>query len=67
MVIDTRLEAPYVIQGPTHFLNEKALLSTIRKSDPWCDTNDDPSKGILYGSLMGSLLWSATWLLFIVF
>ena len=67
MVLDTRIDAHYVIHGPTHFLKEQGMLTTFGESNSWCDTNDDPSKGILYGSLMGSLLWSATLLLFVVF
>ena len=67
MVTDASKDTAYVRKAPFHFPTEQDMLTTFRQHDPWCDTNADPAKGILNGVLMGSLLWSATLLLFGVF
>jgi hypothetical protein len=72
MVTARKLVTPYVIREPINLLKEHGMLAllkehgmlaTIRTNDSWDDTNTDPAKGILYGVLMGSLLWSAILLL----
>ena len=63
MVTARKLVTPYDIREPINLLKEHGMLATIRTNDSWDDTNTDPAKGILYGVLMGSLLWSAILLL----
>jgi len=50
---------PVVIREPIHRLKESDLRTTTRTTGSWDDTSTDPAKGIMYGMLMGSLLWAA--------
>ena len=63
MVTSTKISTSYVIREPINLLKEHGMLTTTRTSDSWDDTDTDPARGILYGVLMGSLLWAATLLL----
>ena len=63
MVTAKKVATPYVIREPINLLKEHGMLTTARTRDSWDDTDTDPARGILYGVLMGSLLWAATLLL----
>ena len=63
MVTAKKVATPYVIREPINLLKEYGMLTTARTSDSWDDTNTDPAKGIVYGVLMGVLLWAASLLL----
>ncbi len=52
-----------VIREPINLLREPDLRPTTRTTDSWDDTSIDSAKGIMYGMLMGSLLWAAILLL----
>lgn len=54
---------PVVIQEQIHRLKESDLRTTTRTPVSGDDTSADPAKGIMYGVLMGSLLWAAILLL----
>ena len=63
MVTAKKRATPYAIREPFNLLKEHGMLTTARTSDSWDDTNTDPAKGIVYGVLMGVLLWAASLLL----
>ncbi len=67
MATIAKIVAPFVVREPINLLKEHGMLATTGPRDSWDDTNADPAKGILYGVLMGSLLWSAILLLIDVF
>ena len=58
-----KLTPPNVIRQPIHRLKESDQRTTTRTTVPWDDTSTDPAKGIIYGVLMGSLLWAVILLL----
>jgi hypothetical protein len=63
MVTAEKIALPYVFRKPIHRLKESDLRPTTRPPESWEDISADPAKGIMYGVLMGSLLWAAILLL----
>lgn len=62
MAIETNVQVPYYGRRPVRVPKEKPARSDARTGD----AGIRPSEGILYGVLIGSLLWSTLILLGVV-
>lgn len=65
MAIETKVQVPYHAPEPVRVPQEKDL-PPAGSGAPARDAGIGPSQGILYGVLIGSLLWSALILLGVV-
>ena len=62
MATETKVQVPYLVPEPVRFPKKNALPPPSRSGD----ASIAPSQGVLYGVLIGSVLWAALILLGVV-